>query len=141
MNRVGLIWNQNSHRNQGAGRGPVPDNVLEVVPEDPAQLFPALRRFAAEGVDLVVIDGGDGTVREVITRLPEAYGGPMPRLAVVPNGKTNALAIDIGTPLGTTLEQLLDYEALMQTHVRLSEDHKEGVAAFKEKRAPRFQGR
>lgn len=40
-----------------------------------------------------------------------------------------------------TLEQLLDYEALMQTHVRLSEDHKEGVAAFKEKRAPRFQGR
>lgn len=108
MNRVGLIWNQNSHRNQGAGRGAVPDNVLEVVPEDPAQLFPALRRFAAEGVDLVVIDGGDGTVREVITRLPEAYGGPMPRLAVVPNGKTNALAIDIGTPLGTTLKQLLD---------------------------------
>ena len=40
-----------------------------------------------------------------------------------------------------TLEQLLDYEALMQTQVRLSEDHKEGVAAFKEKRAPRFQGR
>ena len=40
-----------------------------------------------------------------------------------------------------TLEQLLDYEALMQTHVRLSEDHREGVAAFKEKRAPRFQGR
>jgi diacylglycerol kinase (ATP) len=107
VNRVGLIWNQKSHRNQGAGRGAVPDNVLEVVPEDPAQLFPALRRFAAEGVDLVVIDGGDGTVREVITRLPEAYGERMPRLAVVPNGKTNALAIDIGTPLGTTLEQLL----------------------------------
>lgn len=107
MNRVGLIWNKNSHRNQSGGRGSVPDNVLEVVPEDPAELFPALRRFAAEGVDLVVIDGGDGTVREVITRLPEAYGGPLPRLAVVPNGKTNALAIDIGTPLGTTLEQLL----------------------------------
>lgn len=108
MTRVGLIWNQNSHRNQGSGRSAVPESVLEVVPEDPAQLFPALRRFAAEGVDLVVIDGGDGTVREVVTRLPEAYGGALPRLAVVPNGKTNALAIDIGAPLGTRLEQLLE---------------------------------
>lgn len=107
MNRVGLIWNQNSHRNQGAGRPVLPDNVLDVVPEDPAHLFAALRGFASEGVDLVVIDGGDGTVREVLTRLPEAYGGRIPRLAILPNGKTNALAIDIGTPLGTPLERLL----------------------------------
>lgn len=107
MTRVGLIWNQKSHRNQGAGRAPLPDDVLDIVPEEPAQLFAGLRRFAAEGVDLVVIDGGDGTVREVLTRLPEAYGGRIPRLAVLPNGKTNALALDIGAPLGTTLEQIL----------------------------------
>lgn len=107
MSRVGLIWNQKSHRNRGAGRPTLPDSVLDVAAEDPAHLFAALRRFAAEGVDLVVIDGGDGTVREVLTRLPEAYGGGVPRLAILPNGKTNALAIDIGTPLGTTLDQLL----------------------------------
>lgn len=107
MIRAGVIWNQKSHRNQGSGVEPLPGVVVAVAPEEPAELFATLRRFAAEGVDLVVVDGGDGTVREVLTRLPEAFDGRIPRLAVVPNGKTNALAIDIGAPLGTTLDQLL----------------------------------
>lgn len=107
MTRAGVIWNQRSHRNVGGARLPVPEDVLDIVPEDPGELFAGLRRFARAGVDLVVIDGGDGTVREVVTRLPEAYGGRIPRLAVLPNGKTNALALDIGSPLGTSLEQLL----------------------------------
>jgi diacylglycerol kinase (ATP) len=105
--RAGVIWNQRSHRNQGGDPVPLPGVVVEVAPEDPAELYATLRRFAAEGVDLVVVDGGDGTIREVLTRLPEAYGGRIPRLAIVPNGKTNALALDIGSPLGATLEQLL----------------------------------
>lgn len=107
MIRAGVIWNQKSHRNRSAGPAPLPGVVVEVAPEEPAELHGALRRFAAQGVDLVVVDGGDGTIREVLTRLPEAYGGGIPRLAVVPNGKTNALALDIGAPLGTTLEDLL----------------------------------
>ena len=107
MSRAGLIWNPKSHRNKGAGRASLPPGVLDIVPEHPAQLFQDLQRFASEGIDLVVIDGGDGTVREVISRLPEAFAGRLPRLGVVPNGKTNALAIDIGVPLGTSLEHLL----------------------------------
>ncbi|MBX3484075.1 diacylglycerol kinase family protein [Phenylobacterium sp.] len=111
MIRAGVIWNQKSHRNRGGDVAPLPGVVVEVAPEEPAELFASLRRFAEHGVDLVVVDGGDGTIREVITRLPEAYreaqGGRLPRLAIVPNGKTNALALDIGSPLGTTLEQLL----------------------------------
>jgi diacylglycerol kinase (ATP) len=111
LSRVGLIWNQKSHRNLGAGRPVLSDNVLDVVAEDPALLFGALRGFASAGVDLVVIDGGDGTIREVLTRLPEAYGARLPRLALIPNGKTNALAIDIGSPIGVTLEQLIAADA------------------------------
>ena len=107
MSRVGLIWNPKSHRNKGAGRVSPPAGVLDIVPEHPVQLFQDLQRFASEGIDLVVIDGGDGTVREVISRLPEAFAGRLPRLAVIPNGKTNALAIDIGVPLKTSLEHLL----------------------------------
>jgi diacylglycerol kinase family enzyme len=104
--RAGLIWNQYSHRNRGSGRAPLPEDVVDIVPEEPSHLMAGLRRLAADGVELVVIDGGDGTVREVLTRLPEAFGR-WPRLAVLPNGKTNALALDIETPLGTTLEQIL----------------------------------
>lgn len=40
-----------------------------------------------------------------------------------------------------TLEMLLEMETLASGVARLTHDHKEGVAAFKEKRPPRFLGR
>lgn len=109
MIRVGLIWNQLSHRNRGTGRPPpLPEDVIDIVPEQPSHLMNGLKRFADEGIELVVVDGGDGTVREVLTRLPEAFGDrALPKLSVLPNGKTNALALDIETPLGSTLEHIL----------------------------------
>jgi len=40
-----------------------------------------------------------------------------------------------------TLEQLLEMELLAVCGARLTHDHKEGIAAFKEKRKPKFEGR
>lgn len=108
LTRVGVIWNRNSHRNRArGGRLPLPDDVIDVVPQDEGDLFAGLRHMASEGVELVVIDGGDGTIREVLTRMPEAFGGRFPRLGLVPNGKTNALALDLGVPTTTTLQQVV----------------------------------
>lgn len=42
---------------------------------------------------------------------------------------------------GPSLDRFLDQELLFQGQLKQSDDHKEGVAAFKEKRRPDFKGR
>lgn len=95
--RVGVIRNPLSHRNS-AGRNLAAEasaELLIAVADTTDGLEHALTAFAATGVELLVIDGGDGTVREVISRAPEVFGARMPRLTVLPSGKTNALALDL----------------------------------------------
>src|SRR3546814_8231468 len=70
-----------------------------------------LERFAAEGVDLLVVDGGDGTVRDVISAAPAAFGDRMPRMAILPSGKTNALALDLGVPLDWAVADVVEAAA------------------------------
>jgi 2-(1,2-epoxy-1,2-dihydrophenyl)acetyl-CoA isomerase len=42
---------------------------------------------------------------------------------------------------GPSYEDFLDYEAFVQPQLDQTEDHREGVAAFREKRKPNFVGR
>lgn len=106
--RVALISNPRSHRNKRTGVTPPSDDLVRLVetPRSPAELAAALARFAAAGIDLLVIDGGDGTVRDVLTAAPHFFD-TLPPLAIVPSGKTNALAIDLGIPADWTVRDAI----------------------------------
>ncbi|MDB5446501.1 MAG: diacylglycerol kinase [Phenylobacterium sp.] len=109
MIRTGVIRNPRSRRNHRRGPPPpAPDGVLSAAPATRKALDEALARFAAEGLDLLVIDGGDGTVRDVLSRAPAHFRQGLPPLAVLPSGKTNALALDLGAPRGWTLEAAIE---------------------------------
>ena len=66
LTKVGVVHNPRSHAYRQQAAGTRPEGVLWVEPATPQALAEDMRRFAADGVGLVVIDGGDGTVREVI---------------------------------------------------------------------------
>ncbi len=105
---VGLIRNPRSHGNEGAadklGEGP---GVIVATPRKRSELHGILADFAAQNVDYIAIDGGDGTVRDVITHGASFFGESWPGLILLPSGKTNALAHDLGISSGWTLADAL----------------------------------
>ncbi len=66
--------------------------------EDQSQIADALEAIARVNPRLLVVNGGDGTVQTVLTELyhGEAFGDSRPPVAVLPNGKTNLIALDLG---------------------------------------------
>ena len=106
---VGVIRNPRSHGNRG--RDPESTSAAEVVTETTVkrrELVEALGRFAVAGVDYIAIDGGDGTVRDVLTAGDAIFGNEWPPLIVLPKGKTNALAADLGLPRHWTLDRAIE---------------------------------
>ncbi|WP_126174452.1 diacylglycerol/lipid kinase family protein [Altericroceibacterium xinjiangense] len=106
---IGVIRNPRSHRNQGreselAGQ----PNVLIETPSRRADLISALVRLAQAGVEYLAVDGGDGTVRDVLTAGKPVFGDSWPELIVLPKGKTNALAVDLGLPSDWDLVRAVD---------------------------------
>lgn len=76
------------------------DNYPEVMHRDvqnPREVLEALLDFARRGVDLLAVNGGDGTVQAVLTSL--FHNRPfrdMPLLAILQSGTTSMTARDVG---------------------------------------------
>lgn len=74
------------------------------------ELVEAARRFREAGVDVVAINGGDGTAHVVLTAFVKAYGDDaLPPIALLRGGTMNTIASGMGirgTP-GALLEKLI----------------------------------
>ncbi|MSP82224.1 MAG: hypothetical protein EXQ94_04645 [Alphaproteobacteria bacterium] len=109
---AGVISNARSRRNRR--HGVVAADVLRAFPGIPHAVLDGvgdiprvLADFARAGVDLIVIDGGDGTVGRVLTAaLVDGPFAAAPRFAILPSGTTNMTAGDVGLR-GSNLAALL----------------------------------
>ena len=101
MSRIGLISNPNSRQNRRGfatiERAVQSAGFAHLVLGDMASLLPSLKDLAADGIDVLVINGGDGTLQAVLTALLEDRPfDRLPLLAVLPRGMTNMSACDVG---------------------------------------------
>ena len=63
------------------------------------------------------------------------------QFAAAPTKAIGLIKRTLNKALNCSLDELLDYEAIIQQTASETEDHKEGVQAFLEKRAANFQGK
>lgn len=73
-------------------------NLFHVELNDVNEIPAALKCIASVKPAVLVINGGDGTVQAALTELYHSrpFGDDMPPVAVLPNGKTNLIAHDLG---------------------------------------------
>jgi diacylglycerol kinase (ATP) len=63
----------------------------------PAEIASALTEFACKQIDVIAVNGGDGTVHAVLTELfRQANGGPIPLLTILRSGTASMISRDVG---------------------------------------------
>lgn len=100
--RVGVFSNARA----GGGRSDVADverfvagrpDVSAVAPVGTSEVAGGLRELAAAGVELLVVNGGDGTLQRVLTEVLRGGIFPVtPLIAPLRSGRTNMCALDLG---------------------------------------------
>ncbi len=92
--------------------------------ETPADVVAALQDFARHGIDVIAINGGDGTVQAVLTAIvgDRIFESP-PLLAVLAAGTTSMIAGDVGVRgrRAEGLRRLLDWARSPDASARLVE--------------------
>ncbi len=112
MALVALLSNPNSTGNKSllpevrcyCARHP---DIFHYEVEEVGQIARALEMIARVKPKVLIVNGGDGTVQTALTELYHGghFEGDPPPVAVLPNGKTNLIALDLGSE-GNPLEAL-----------------------------------
>ncbi len=100
--------------------------------------------YAATGKDIDAAEAKEvGLVNQVVpaVELESVTYELAGRLAQGPTKAIGIIKRTLNKSLTMTFDELLSYEAMMQEVAAQSADHKEGVAAFIEKRTPKFEGK
>lgn len=103
--RIALIHNPRSRRNAKDGGQLIPEaratlGPLFICPPNRAELFQAIEELARQDIRVIGVDGGDGTVSDVLSAVLAAYPKDrLPALSIFPSGNTNLIANDIGCHL------------------------------------------
>lgn len=126
--RIGLLNNLRAGRSQvqvarllnRLGRHP---EVMHVETSHAAAVPEALGEFAREGVDLLVVNGGDGTLMRVLTEVIGAgeFSERIPMIAPLRGGRTNMSALDLGAQRDPVkgLEALISAASRDRLHGRI----------------------
>lgn len=87
-----VLRNPLSSKNRAGKTKPYPPHIKPIELTDTVSLPVVLEDLKADHVDCIIIDGGDGTVREVLTHLPAIYGANLPLIGILAHGNTNLIA-------------------------------------------------
>ncbi|MFT3968606.1 MAG: hypothetical protein QM690_22295, partial [Sphingobium sp.] len=73
--RVAVLSNARAHRNRRAGavERDLSARIWQAAPHTKAELDRTLAGFARERIDTIIVDGGDGTVRDVLSLAPRHF--------------------------------------------------------------------
>jgi 2-(1,2-epoxy-1,2-dihydrophenyl)acetyl-CoA isomerase len=100
--------------------------------------------YAVLGNDITAAEAERvGLVNKVVpaAELESATMAIAEKLATAPTKSIGLIKRALNKALSSDLDSLLDYEAYLQEIASLTEDHREGVQAFLEKRSAQFKGR
>ena len=103
MTEIALISSPYSKKNRKNPAGfarlkaLAPDQSLVRSPETSEQMDEAMEYFKSRNVDVIAINGGDGTVHVALTSMVRVYGSDvLPKIALIKGGTMNQTATNLG---------------------------------------------